>query len=490
MNMAEALAATAAGRGWADRPAYHEQDRTVTHGQVHHLAARAASVLAEHGVTTGRRVVIALPDTVAWVVCFLAAARLGATAVLLNPNLTEENHRYLTEDSQATLAVSDEAIAGHFPDVAHLTGERLLELAERQAPAAAAQVDADHPLYIQYTSGTTGRPKGVIHRQGDLETYYTGAGAQVLGVGPDDVCLSVSKLFFAYGLGNSLAFPLYSGCSAVLSPGPPRPGRIAELVARHRVTYLYAVPSAYANLLAEADPEDFRSVRAAVTAGERLGADLAERATAFLGAPLFDQLGSTEAGHAIATNGVSFHVPGTIGRPVPGFAAEVRAPSGRVLPDGEPGELWVRGPTVTPGYLGLPEETARILVGGWLNTRDRAVRNPDGTLVHLGRTDDLEMVGGITLSPVEIERVIARHPAVRDVVVASVGDERGATKLRAFVVPGQDVTDPDLLEKELLALARTHLAPYKVPRSVTFVPALPRTDTGKLRRFLVRQGSW
>ncbi|MGW0898538.1 AMP-binding protein [Streptomyces goshikiensis] len=179
---------------------------------------------------------------------------------------------------------------------------------------------------------------------------------------------------------------------------------------------------------------DFATVRAAVSAGERLTDELRERAAAFLGAPLYDQLGSTEAGHAIATNGDFFHEPGTVGRPVPGFEAEVRDRDGTPVPDGVAGELWVRGPTVTRGYLGLPEETARTLVEGWLNTRDRVVRGEDGTLTHSGRTDDLEMVGGITFSPLEIEQVLARHPAVRDIAVACVPNDRGASKLRAFVV--------------------------------------------------------
>ncbi|MET9439363.1 AMP-binding protein [Streptomyces sp. NPDC006610] len=488
MNVAAALEHAAEERGWSDRAAFHEGDRTVTHREVHALAARAASVLARHGAAPGRSVLIALPDTLAWVVAFLATARLGAVAVVANPQLTEERHGYLAKDCDAVLAVADESLAGRFPGAAHLTGERLLEEAAGAEAAPAAPVGADHPLYIQYTSGTTGLPKGVVHRHADLELYHTGAGAQVLGFGADDVALSVSKLFFAYGLGNTLAFPLWSGGSAVLEPGPPRPARIAELVARHRVTQLFAVPSAYANIIAETDAADFASVRSAVSAGERLTDELRERAAAFFRCPLYDQLGSTEAGHAIATNGVAFHAPGTVGRPVPGFEAEVRDRDGRPVPDGTPGELWVRGPTVTRGYHRLPEETARVLVDGWLNTRDQVVRHPDGTLTHRGRTDDLEMVGGITFSPVEIEQLLARHPDVHDIAVTCVRNERGASKLRAFVVPRRPACDPATLESELVALARAHLEPYKVPRAVQVVESLPRTPTGKLQRFLLRQG--
>ncbi|OKI61138.1 acyl-CoA synthase [Streptomyces sp. MJM1172] len=490
MNMAAALGEEALRSGWTDRIAYYEGDRTVTHGEVHSLAARAASVLARHGVGQGSSVLITLPDGIAWVVAFLASARLGAVAVLANPGLTADRHAYVAKDSEAVLVVSEAGLAERFPGLAHLTGAQLVERAAEEDPAPAARLGPDHPLYIQYTSGTTGLPKGVVHRHEDMELYYSGAGKQVIGFGRDDIALSVSKLFFAYGLGNALAFPLWSGGAAVLEPGPPRPARIAELVARHRVTYLYAVPSAYANILAETDPADFATVRAAVSAGERLTDELRERAAAFLGAPLYDQLGSTEAGHAIATNGDFFHEPGTVGRPVPGFEAEVRDRDGTPVPDGVAGELWVRGPTVTRGYLGLPEETARTLVEGWLNTRDRVVRGEDGTLTHSGRTDDLEMVGGITFSPLEIEQVLARHPAVRDIAVACVPNDRGASKLRAFVVLRPDAHDTAELEPELVGLARAVLEPYKVPRAVQVVESLPRTATGKLQRFLIRQGSW
>lgn len=490
MNTAAALELTAAEHGWTTRTAFHEGDSAITHGEVHELAARAARVLAEHGVEPGRRVLIALPDGIAWVVAFLATARLGAVAVLVNPRLTADRHRYIAEDSAVSLVVADAEFAALLPDHPRIGGAELLRSATTRLPAPAAPVDDDHPLYLQYTSGTTGLPKGVVHRHADLARYHTGAGAQILEIGPDDVIHSVSKLFFAYGLGNSLAFPLWSGARAVLEPGPPKPARIAAIAAGHRVSYLFAVPSAYANLVAETDPAAFTTVRAAVSAGERLTGELRERATAFLGAPVYDQLGSTEAGHAITTNGPGHHVPGTIGRPVPGFAVEIRDRDGRPVPDGTPGELWIKGPTVTTGYHNLPRETARNLVDGWLNTHDRVVRTADGDLVHEGRTDDLEMVGGVTFSPVEVEQVLARHPAVQDVAVACLPDERGASKLRAFVVPARTGPVPANLEPELVALARAHLEPYKVPRGVAVVDSLPRTATGKLQRFAVRQGTW
>jgi fatty-acyl-CoA synthase/benzoate-CoA ligase/fatty acid CoA ligase FadD22 len=217
-------------------------------------------------------------------------------------------------------------------------------------------------------------------------------------------------------------------------------------------------------------------------------AGLGEQITALLGAPVLEQIGSTEAGHAFCANSFQHNHPGTVGRPVPGFEVEVRDSAGRPVSDGTSGELWVRGPTLTPCYLNRPEETERTLVGGWLATRDRARREPDGTIRHLGRADDMEMVGGITVSPLEVEAVLRTHHAVKEVAVAAVTDGSGANRLRAFVVPVTPI--PAGLEAELIALTRDRLAAFKVPRSVSFVPTLPRTSTGKLRRHLVRQGAW
>jgi fatty-acyl-CoA synthase/benzoate-CoA ligase/fatty acid CoA ligase FadD22 len=492
-NLAAQLAALAERRGWNGRAAFHQGHRSWTHGEVHELAARAAGVLAGHGVGPGDRVLLALPDGIAWVTAFLATARLGAVAVLVNPELSHDEHGFIAEDTQPALCLTGPGLDDRFPGRRRLGADQLVALTGSTPPLTTAhQADAHTPLYIQYTSGTTGRPKGVVHCHSHPKTYHDLIGRRLLRITPDDVTLSMSKLFFAYGFGNAFAFPLFSGSSAVLIDRRPGPAAVDDLVARHRVTLLYSVPSAYAALVAErADGHTacFASVRAAVSAGEGLPDGLGRRITGLLGAPVLEQIGSTEAGHAFCANSVANNHPGTVGRPVPGFEVEVRDRAGHPVPDGEEGELWVRGPTVTPGYLGRPEETARTLVGGWLATHDRGRREPDGTITHLGRTDDMEMVGGITVSPLEVEAVLRTHPAVAEAAVAAVTDERGANRLRAFVVPAAPAP-PAGLESDLIRLVRDRLAAFKVPRSVTFVPALPRTSTGKLRRHAVRRGTW
>ncbi|MFJ1734845.1 AMP-binding protein [Streptomyces sp. NPDC088254] len=490
-NLAAHLAVLAGQRGWHERAAFHQGHRTWTHGEVHALAAGAATVLAEHGVRPGDRVLLALPDGIAWIVAFLGAARAGATAVLVNPELPAREHAFMAEDTDAVLCVTDPGPESRFAGRAQLGADQLLALAPFAEPAAAHPVDERTALYVQYTSGTTGSPKGVVHRHGDPRLYHELVGRRLLRITEDDVALSVSRLYFAYGFGNAFVFPLFSGSSAVLTDRLPTPAAVDELVARHRVTLLYSVPSAYAALAADrgnGHEACFASVRAAVSAGEGMPAVLERQVAALLGAPVLEQIGSTEAGHAFCANSVAHNRPGTVGRPVPGFEVEVRDRDGRPLPEGAEGELWVRGPTVTSGYLNRAEESERTLVGGWLATRDRARREPDGTYRYLGRVDDMEMVGGITVSPLEVEEVLRGHPSVREVAVVAVRDGGGAGRLRAFVVPR--TTAPSGLEDDLIALARRRLAAFKVPRSVSFVPSLPRTPTGKLRRQLVRKGAW
>ncbi|MFI7297216.1 benzoate-CoA ligase family protein [Streptomyces sp. NPDC050121] len=490
-NLAAYLDDLAERRGWGSRVAFHQGHQGWTHGEVHALAARAAGVLAGHGVRPGDRVLLALPDGIAWVTAFLGVARLGAVAVLVNPELPAAEHAFMAEDTGAVLCLTGPGLEDRFTERARLGADQFLALAPTAVPAPAHPVDADAPLYVQYTSGTTGRPKGVVHTHGDPKAYHDLIGRRLLGITEDDVTLSVSKLYFAYGFGNAFVFPLFSGSSAVLVDRRPTPAAVDELVARHRVTLLYSVPSAFAALVADRGSGHaacFASVRAAVSAGEGMPDELGQRVGELLGAPVLEQIGSTEAGHAFCANSLGHNHPGTVGRPVPGFEVEVRDRAGRPVSDGEEGELWVRGPTVTSGYLNRPEETERTLVGGWLATHDRARREPDGAYRHLGRTDDMEMVGGITVSPLEVEAVLRAHPAVREVAVAAVTDGRGFSRLRAFVVP---VSSPaDGLSDDLVALARDRLAAFKVPRSVSFVPSLPRTSTGKLRRHLVRQGAW
>lgn len=480
-NVVAALGERARAPDRRDRPALVDSDGGITHGELHALAARTAGVLAERGVGPGSRVVLRLPDGVGWVAAFLALGRLGAVAVLVNPGLAQTELQAITAAVRPLLTIGSDA---------DVDPAWLARAAERAPEAPAAVLDPAAPLYVQFTSGTTGEPKGAVHRHGDLAHHHEAVGRRMLAIGPADVSLSLSKLYFAYGFGNSLVYPLLSGSSAVLLPGKPEAATVAEVADRFGVTVLHVVPSALAHLVAEADGSAFSRVRVAVSAGERLPPALGERARALLGAPVLDELGSTEIGGAWCANTLDDDLPGTIGRPLHGYRIEVRDRAGRAVPDDVEGQLHVSGPTMFAGYLDRPDATDAVLRDGVLATRDTGVRRSDGRFVHTGRVDDIELVGGVNVAPAEIEDLLTSHAAVREAAVAAVPDERGATRLRAFVVPAARVLDAGRLGAELIGLVRGRLAPFKVPRSVEVVDGLPRTPTGKLRRHVVRTGRW
>jgi 4-hydroxybenzoate adenylyltransferase len=475
--------------GWLHRPAFVTPEGIATHADVHDRAARTASLLSELGVGRGDRVLMALADGMELVSMFLGAVRLGAVAIPVNPRLTADDHRRLEHDARPRAVVCPGALADRFGPTRVTVAEDLAALAANLPPLPAAAVGPDAPAYAQYTSGTTGNPKAAVHRHGDPPVYARAFAEQAIALRPDDVVLSVSKMYFAYGLGNSLFFPLLTGARAVLHAGLPNPDDIAALVERHGVSVLFAVPTFFARTVAQARPEAFGSLRVTVSAGEPLLPALAERARAFFGCPILDGVGSTEVGQTFASNSVACWRDGTVGRPLPPYEVTVVDEAGRPLPPGREGALWVKGPTVLLEYLDQTEATEAARRGEWLQTGDRAVIDADGFVRLRGRVDDLEKVGGITVAPQEVEAVLATHQAVTEVAVAVVRDGHGASRLEAFVVLAPGHPEPHLVAEELLVLARSRLAPFKVPRVVRLVDALPRTPTGKLRRFVLRSGA-
>jgi benzoate-CoA ligase len=352
------------------------------------------------------------------------------------------------------------------------------------APPAYDTWDESQALWL-YTSGTTGKPKAAMHRHADIRTVCETYGHQVLGIRPDDLCLSVAKLFFAYGIGNSMFFPLSVGASAVLEPSRPSPALIAELIARHGVTLFYGTPSVYGPLLASDLPATaFAGVRLGASAGEALPARMVTGMRDRFGLEVLDGIGSTEALHIYLSNRPGEVAPGTSGVPVPGYEVEIRDTAGHVVPDGQTGTLYVRGDSICTGYWCRTEVNRRVFEGEWMRTGDTYVRNPDGTYTCLGRTDDVLKVGGIWVTPAEVEERLVTHPSVAEVVVVGVPDDDGLDQPVACVVPREGaVVDAD----ELVAWCREGLASFKRPRHVMTIEEVPRTATGKVQRFLVRE---
>ncbi len=486
-NLAATLEVLAHDRGWLERPLLRCGEGQYSFGEVLDRAARLATLLGERGVRPGDRVLVAAADSVGLATAFLGTLRMGAVAVTVNPALTATDHATLLADAGPALVVADEAVAARFSAAPRVvvTDDITRAIADL-APSVAAPLGTDEPAYVQYTSGTTGRPKGAVHRHADPLTYFDAVADAVYGLGPDDVVFCVSKMFFAYGLPSSLLHPMLAGCSAVLERERPTPALARARCAEHGVTVLLSVPTFFAALVDEGHAEDLRSVRLAISGGEPLRPLLRQSVEAFLGCPILNHLGSTEIGHGYVSDLVADRRDGTAGRALPPYQVEVRDSSGTAVPPGTEGQVWVTGPTLMLGYLGQPEQTAAALVDGWLRSGDLGVLDEDGFLTLAGRADDIEIVSGYKIWPGEVESALGRHEAVSAVAVVGQVDEDRGSVLHAVVVCRAGVEGDQALVDELVAVARDALAPFKVPRRYTFVDELPRTATGKLQRFRLR----
>ncbi|AIG73335.1 Conserved putative membrane protein [Amycolatopsis japonica] len=495
----------AEGRGAKD--AVVSPRRSLTYAALAAETRRVAAGLKAIGVRPEERVLFCMADDVELLTGILGAMLAGAVAVPVSTMVTGLDLGKMLADSRArVLCVSGEFASqatvalGLAPEVTDVVLDRA-KAADLPSGIRTHQwgdlstVDdvgfepaptwEDSPALWLYTSGTTGKPKGAMHRHAGIravcETYARG----VLDIGPNDRFLSVPKLFFAYGLGNSAFFPLAAGGTALLEPARPTPGLIAARARAERPTLFFAVPTFYAALLASDIPDDtFVSVRQAVSAGEPLPAVLYERFRDRFGVEILDGIGSTEALHIFLSNRPRQVRPGSTGTPVPGYEIALRDENGDPVPDGQPGELFVAGPSIATGYWARYETTKQVFQGEWLRTGDSFVRNADGSYTCLGRFNDMLKPGGIWVSPTEVEDRLRQHPAVAEVAVVAAFDADGIEKPVACVVgvPGHRL-DPD----ELIEFCRAGLASFKRPRGIVELGELPKTATGKIRRNVIRE---
>ncbi|GAA4976287.1 benzoate-CoA ligase family protein [Pseudonocardia tropica] len=505
-NAAAHLTAARVGAGDGGRTAVRFPGGSLTYAALTDRVRLVAGALRRAGVRPEQRVLLVMPDDVELFTAILATLWAGAVAVPCSTMLTGRELAVLVRDSRATTVIGGEAFAAHLteavagaPDLERvvLTGADPLVAGVTSLTWDALLDGADplpepHPTWAEsqalwlYTSGTTGRPKGAMHRHDDIRSVADTYGRQVLGIHRDDVCLSVAKLFFAYGIGNSMFFPLSVGACAVLEPSRPDPDHYSRLAEQHGATLFFAVPSFWGPMIAAELPrERFATVRHGASAGEALPARMFRGVLDRYGVEVLDGIGSTEALHIFISNRPGEVVPGSSGFPVPGYEVELRRPDGSVIdgPD-EQGMLYVAGDSVCTGYWCRTEVNRAVFQGRWMRTGDQYVRGADGSWTCLGRTDDVLKVGGIWVSPGEVETRLLEHPGLAEAVVVGVPDADGLDKPVAFVVP----RDPGAAssETELVMFCRDGLAAFKRPRAVVTVAELPRTPTGKIQRFRLR----
>ncbi|MCB9570051.1 MAG: benzoate-CoA ligase family protein [Myxococcales bacterium] len=480
-----------------------QEDARWTYAELAAAVAKTAAGLRRLGVRRGERVLLVLDNTPAFYAAFLGSMRIGAVPIPVNFLARAEDFAFFLDDAYASAAIVDQVFLDRLGPVAAARPALHLVVANGAAPAGASSLDAwlegqaeaieaasihpDDPAFWLYSSGSTGRPKGVVHRHASLRATVERYARPVLSIRADDVVFSTTPLFHAYGLGNGLTFPLSVGATVVLATGRPTPAKILERVASHRPTLYFSVPALYAALLADAATGgvEWSSVRHGVSAAESLPADVARRFQELTGVEILDGIGSTEMLHIYCSNRAGAVRRGTSGTPVDGYRVRLVDPEGRECGDGEAGELWVEGPSALVGYWHQVDRTRAKLQGTWFATGDRYRRDEAGAYVYEGRVDDMMKIGGLWVSPIDIEARLVEHPAVREVAVVSVTiDER--SRIAAHVILSAEQQGSEALVAELQAWCKAALQRYQFPHVVHFVDDLPRTSTGKIQRFRLR----
>lgn len=505
-NVVELLVDSHLVQGRGHKAAILCGDETVTYRDLFERVNRMGNLLRKLGVRMEERVAILVPDSPECVYAFFGAMKIGAVSIPMNTNLLPEDDEYLLNDCRARVLIVQEALLGKITEirsrlkyvehivVAGTPAPGMLSLAELMATASPELVCADtrkdDAAFWLYSSGTTGTFKGTIHLHHDMIVEADLYAKGTIGLEESDVSFSIAKLFFAYGLGNGLYFPLRVGATTILLPERPLPDVVFEVLDRYHPTVFYGVPTSYAALLHTAEHNNRTSlgrVRMCVSAGEPLPKPIFEKWHKRFGLEILDGIGSTEILHIFISNRPGRVKPGSTGEIVCGYEARIVDEDGKNVPVGETGTLLIKGDSIASGYWNKHEATQKTFLGEWINTHDKFRVDHDGYFWYAGRTDDMMKVSGLAVWPADVESILLGHPAVLECGVAGVPDADKLIKPWAFVVLKKGHKPSDELAHELQTLVKTHIAPHQYPRIVRFVHDLPKTASGKIQRYKLRK---
>jgi 4-hydroxybenzoate-CoA ligase len=494
-------------KGLGAKTAFIDPVRSITYGELQTETRRFANLLISLGFRREERVALIMADTVEYPIAILGAMRAGIVPVLINTLLTAEQYNYMLADSRArAVVISAPLLAAVEPALKDLPAldQVIIVGGEARAPrinfaaALAAQgaefqtvaTHSDEPAFWLYSSGSTGAPKGTkhVHASPMLTAKLFAQG--VLGIREDDVVHSAAKLFFAYGLGNALSFPMSVGATAILNPLRPTPDTVFDILTKFQPTIFCGVPTLFAAMLhdkSQAGAKGSPRLRLSTSAGEALPEHIGKTWEARFGTPIVDGVGSTELLHIFLSNAPGDIVYGTSGRAVPGYEMRLLDENGKEVAEGEIGELFVRGPTAAEGYWNQRDKSRSTFQGEWTKTGDKYTRDATGRHTYCGRADDMFKVSGIWVSPFEVETAVASHPAVLEAAVVPHEDEEGLLKPKAFIVLKEGFSREGL-EDSLKDHVKANVGMWKYPRWIEVVEALPKTATGKIQRFKLRDG--